>query len=108
MSSRVSARGGERAGRGVSARAGQAGAAALGARSVGRASGGFDPRAGRDAVDVRARGRGAGNGRAGRARTRGSGRHAPAGVSWGRASGWAGRSSSLLVAGGPRGGEGSR
>lgn len=60
---------------------------------MGLASAGFDPGARRDAGDVRARGRGAPNGRAGagRAGARGCGRHAPAGVSWGRASGWAGR-----------------
>lgn len=93
VSSRVSARGGERAGRGVSARG------AGGGGGVGRALRGagvwwVDPGAG-DAGEVRALVLGSRNGRVGAggragARGGGGGRHAPAGVSWGRASGWAG------------------
>lgn len=43
-----------------------------------------------------------------RAGARGSGRHAPAGVSWGRASGWAGRDGFVSVAGGLGAGRDSR
>lgn len=107
-SSRVSERGGARAGRGVSARGARRGRR-CGARAPrGRPSGGFDPGAGRDAGDVPRAGKGRRGWRGRVGRARGCGRHALAGVSRGGLPGGLAKSGSLPVAGGPLGRERSR